>query len=179
MTRDYTRPELGKTTRERDRISLNNSLFHFLREDPAPFITTFENDNDLYYKYLARVFGGLAATLITVCEKDAADHTGYDIVQGIRFPHDAGLDPADPETAAWARFAIDRDIEFHPDAFMKMGRFTNPGAQVRQLIEAGINLRYAEALDMATWGEKYDVDYAIKLAATGLPLDYAEALSPC
>lgn len=179
MRYDYTKHYSGESRAERNRVWLNNSLFRFLEEDPAPFIATFENDNDLYFKYLSRVFGGNVATLITVCDSDAHDRTGYDIVQGIRFPHDAGLDPADPETAAWARFAIDRDIEFHPDAYMKMGRFTDPGAQVRQLLDAGVTRPYAEALDMATWSQKYDVDYAIKLAATGLPLDYAEALSPC
>lgn len=155
---------------------LCESISRFLSVDPAPFVASFDDDRDVYISYLVRVFGGPASELILSRDRNAEIMVTFDIAQGIRFPHDSGLDPRDPETAAWARFAIDRDIEFHPDAFAKMGRFTDPGAQVRQLVEAGVTLRYAEALDMKTWGQKYDVGYAVEMMQTGLPLEYAVAL---
>lgn len=168
MTFDYTKYGIGHT--------MHNSIFHWLQENPAPFTETFGHV-DVYAKYLSRIYGGFVAELIISRDKDTEVRTAYDVRQGIRFPHDAGLDPSDPETVVWAKFAIDRDIEFHPDYSMKMGRFTNPGAQVRQLIDAGVSLRYAEALDMATWNDKYDVESAIRLASTGVPLEYAAELS--
>ncbi len=129
----------------------------------------FRSDDDVVLDYFESVYGRHAAHALT-----GRDTMGLPTVQeALLFPVRTGMDPQNPETAEWAKFACER-ILWNEETGRHDTRTRFPDADdVFLLLDAGIPLTYAEVVT-APWGE-YPTDAVMAAWRSGVPQDYLGA----
>ncbi len=139
------------------------------------YANAYFDDISVLQAYLERVYGETNARLVTGCVGHVADilETVLELVPALGFPYLSGLDPRNPETAEWAKFALQRLVEIHPDYFMALGRFDDPHGAVWRFRLNGVPLEYVKALDVKRLGDKLPTDEIIRAYTDGLSPEYA------
>lgn len=144
---------------------------------PEEYEQAYSNDLDVLSTYLERVYGFMNSRLVFdgTGHADAILETIALLPEVLRFPVWSKLDPRDSETADWALFAVRRCVEIHPDTYAPTGRFEKD-SDMMALLEAGVPLSYAKALDITRWSEEYPVAAVIRMYEDGLPAEYARTV---
>jgi hypothetical protein len=140
-------------------------------------LLTLYGEYETLITYLRRVFGEQEVPFVYIeWDNDIPEIRDADLiadrVETLTFPDDYKMDPRDPETAEWAKFATSRVAQTARGGFDEVTRFRSSDA-VRHAINSGVPLSYFQAFDPPQLHAYIPVDAVVTAYEEGTPLEYA------
>lgn len=149
-------------------------------DDIAEALVTRYGTLDTCVVYLERVFGANALELY----RHWPDDEHYDIrdcdlvaepFAALAFPQTYDMDPSDPETAEWALFAVERDVQRAAGNYDEVTRFKSSD-DLKAALRSGVPLSYFQALDIPDWYTYIPVAAVTEAWAAGLAPEFAHPI---